>query len=140
MFALISRHLFLFSRHGPFTFWPFPVIVLLRSRRSPLLSRYSPLLSTRLSNQGVQGCLVNQALCRLCLYKYPKVCLHSATMGQALWNTVSLSSKMLEINKICAHFFYFWASIWAVHVLLRADDSKISRVVFIRAASYACNG
>ena len=69
---------------------------------------WQPTSATRLSNQGVQGCLVNQALCRLCLHTYPKVCLHSATMGQALWNTTPLSSKMLEFKKnSCTSFLFF---------------------------------
>ena len=113
---------------APAIFSLFPASLLRFSCYFPLFPRYvranfppSPFIFSDL----VPGFLVNQALCRLCLHKYPQVCLHSATMGQALWNTVSLSSKMLEIKKIFAHFFYFWASIWAVHVLLRADDSNI---------------
>ena len=127
IFSPCPASLVMFSL-APAIFSLFPANLSLFSCYFPLFPRYvranfppSPFIFSDL----VPGFLVNQALCRLCLHKYPQVCLHSATMGQALWNTAWGSSKMLELKKIFAQLFHFWASIWAVHVLLRADDSNI---------------
>ena len=98
IFSPCPASLVMFSL-APAIFSLFPASLSLFSCYFPLFPRYvranfppSPFIFSDL----VPGFLVNQALCRLCLHKYPQVCLHSATMGQALWNTASGSSKMLE--------------------------------------------